>query len=209
MNISFILEKNFNRPLTIGVFAGFFTLAASFFYYIYTTRLEKDRVYASHLYESLLHQTTAVNHDSVKKVALKITEKYPKTIYAVLSKLHLAKHAVEQDNLQEAAQLLMDVSKNTKDIDLQSIARQRGARVLSQMQHYEQALKMLDYPVSQEDMTTFEEIKGDILLTQGKKEEALQAYRAAKSYLTRDLEFLHPLLQIKLDNLDDVSNLNI
>ena len=91
----------------------------------------------------------------------------------------------------------MDGSKNAT---LQEVARQRLARVLGEEQRAEEALELFSTPVEGAELrATREEIRGDLLLTLGRGDEAREAYKAAKEAL--EDASARPQLQLKLDDL--------
>ena len=82
----------------------------------------------------------------------------------------------------------------------QEVARQRLARVLGEEQRAEEALELFSTPVEGAELrATREEIRGDLLLTLGRGDEAREAYKAAKEAL--EDASARPQLQLKLDDL--------
>ena len=80
------------------------------------------------------------------------------------------------------------------------MARQRLARVLGEEQRAEEALELFSTPVEGAELrATREEIRGDLLLTLGRGDEAREAYKAAKEAL--EDASARPQLQLKLDDL--------
>ena len=99
-----------------------------------------------------------------------------------------------------AEQSLREVMDGSKNATLQEVARQRLARVLGEEQRAEEALELFSTPVEGAELrATREEIRGDLLLTLGRGDEAREAYKAAKEAL--EDASARPQLQLKLDDL--------
>ena len=83
---------------------------------------------------------------------------------------------------------------------LQEVARQRLARILAQQERAEEALDLFSAPISGAELTASrEEVRGDLLVSLGRTEEARAAYKAAVEALTD--ASARPQLQLKLDDL--------
>ena len=111
-----------------------------------------------------------------------------------------ARLAVEAKDFAVAEQSLREVMDGSKNATLQEVARQRLARVLGEEQRAEEALELFSTPVEGAELrATREEIRGDLLLTLGRGDEAREAYKAAKEAL--EDASARPQLQLKLDDL--------
>lgn len=173
------------------------------YYYIRHTQQENLYLDASHAYEEFCRLQKKVSSEQSKKTAQFLIKNYSKTPYAQLVRLKVAQAAVQQNQLQEAAQYLSAIMTQTKDPDLYMIAKKRRARVLMAMGKLDAALQLIDHPDAQSYTTAIEEIKGDIFLALGQKEKAIDSYYTAKHALP-DVEKLQPLLQMKLDDLGNI-----
>lgn len=122
---------------------------------------------------------------------------YPDSIYATMSAMALAKLAVEQKDLVAAAAHLRSAMSQSDQPELALLARQRLARVEQAQGKLDEALVTLDGGASN---AASDELRGDILLAQGKQEEARAAYaKALEGYGSASDK--QGLLQMKLDDL--------
>ncbi|MNE76342.1 hypothetical protein D3C80_1725720 [compost metagenome] len=85
------------------------------------------------------------------------------------------------------------------DDTLAELARQRLARVLAAQDKVEEALKLLEGDADQAYLASREELKGDLLVTLGRSDDAYAAYVKAKAALAEEAAVGG--LQMKLDDL--------
>lgn len=98
--------------------------------------------------------------------------------YAELAALQLAAAAVKANKLDLAAQQLTEVAANG-DESIKPIAALRLARVLNDQDKAAEALAQLGKITNDAFKAQVAEVRGDVLLKQGKPEEARDAYQAA------------------------------
>jgi predicted negative regulator of RcsB-dependent stress response len=173
-------------------------------YYLKTSRREKLYRNASHEYAMLISEFTEKTSQFDLKKAERFTIDYLNTPYYALMQFHIAHHAIQRNDLEAAFKALSAIMDNTKDPNIEAIARQRAARVLMTMKQFEKALTLIEHKSCEGYSAACQIIKGDIFLALGEKQKALQAYQAAKQ-ISPDIETLQPLLQIKLDDLGNLS----
>ncbi len=158
---------------------------------------------ASALYQNMMDATSDLKLESNQKtvafIANQLADDYSDTGYAAFSQLILARLAVEKGELDEAIESLNQVKETTEDASLRTISSLRIARILLEKQELDAALSQVNEIVSEEFTVQKQELKGDILLASGKKDEARAAYEAANNALTGSAS--HPLLNIKLQDL--------
>ncbi len=135
----------------------------------------------------------------MNRLADGLIKNYPYTPYASLAALQLAKLAVNQNNLTEAADKLIWIIDHGHDQALQSIARLRLARILLTQNQAKQALNILSKNEDNAYTPIFLEEKGDILNNLGRSKQALQNYLAAEKAFGNIIE--QPLLEMKINNL--------
>lgn len=90
-----------------------------------------------------------------------------------------AKVAADNQKLDDAKAALQWVAENGKNANLVAIARLRLAGVQLDAKAYDDALKTLDAKLPIEFAPLADDRRGDVLLAQGKKEEATKAFTAA------------------------------
>jgi predicted negative regulator of RcsB-dependent stress response len=151
--------------------------AKIFMQYKKQQRLEE----ASMVYENLL---MAIRQKDIKKVnedAETITKLFPKTPYASLSALMLARISIEKNNLQEAIEHLQSAIKHAQNTPLEHIARVRLARVYLAEENTTDALNAIQInKIPQGYESLYEEVKGDIYLKQNNIQKAQEAYTDAQ-----------------------------
>ncbi|TMP29387.1 hypothetical protein CWB99_09330 [Pseudoalteromonas rubra] len=118
--------------------------------------------------------------------------------YAVLAAFVAAKEAVEQGKLDVAQEKLTFAASTVKAPELKATAYLRLARVQAAQEDYSAAMATLGNQMPESFAAQLAEVKGDILLAQGKKDAARDEYQKA---VTAGGSDNNPLLQIKLDDL--------
>jgi len=156
---------------------------------------------ASQMYEDLKTAIADGKLDVAQPIADKLVADYAKTPYAAGAQLQLAANAVRSEQLDEAAKRLQWVREHAKDDGLQKIARLRAARVQWQQGKADEALKTLEGG-SGTFAPLYDELRGDIKLSQGDRRAARSAYEKALAATPAD-QPSRQLLQRKLDDLTD------
>jgi len=118
--------------------------------------------------------------------------------YAALTRLQLASKAVNDDNLDEAAQLLAAALKETSRSELKSLISLRLARVEVARGEFNAAKQALANVVEQGYAALKAEVEGDLMFAQGELSAAKTAYENALALSSRGA---NPFLEMKLDNL--------
>lgn len=107
-----------------------------------------------------------------------LVEKHPGTFYASESALQVAKTAFEAGNLAEARKQLEWVADKGVE-ELRGVARLRLAAVLLEDRKYDEALKALDGIRDEAFAAAAADLRGDVMLAQGRMDEARAAYKLA------------------------------
>ena len=100
-------------------------------------------------------------------------ERFPRTAYAQQGGLVAAKVQFEKGQPDAAVATLGWVAGNATEAEYQTVARLRLAGVLADQKKYDEALKQLDGASGKEFEALVADRRGDVLLAQGKTEEAL------------------------------------
>jgi len=159
---------------------------------------------ASVVYSVLEQAVAAQDMQKVKAAAGELAEKFGGTSYAALGTLLAAKQSFEAGDLKTARTQLQWAADHAKD-ELRDVARLRLAAVLFDEKSYDDAAKQLDAAHATTFDARFLELKGDILLAQGKKSEARTAYQAAQAKHAGKRSAGSELLQQKLDKLGEAA----
>ena len=188
------------KPLLTG---GILALAVVFGWQAWQNHQANQSAGASALYQQLLETAlapAAVDLGAVSELSNKLKEDYAGTSYAQYASLLMAKVAVDNQKLDDAASALQSVLDKPYDEVLGELARQRLARVLSAQGKTEEGLKLLEAgKVVKSFAAGRDEIKGDLLLKLGRTDEAHAAYTKARAALGEDAA--QGTLQMKLDDL--------
>lgn len=162
----------------------------------------QDRIltHASGVYDELLTMRAQQNGAGTQVQAEKLLRNYPKTPYAQMASLMLAREAVQQKNYKEAITRLNWVIDHSKDKGLRQIARTRIARILIADNKPQEAITLLDKVDDKSFMGLINEIKGDAYLALNNPAAARTAYKKAVEELPA-MEAARPILQMKLENL--------
>ncbi|NJD87148.1 MAG: tetratricopeptide repeat protein [Betaproteobacteria bacterium] len=111
-------------------------------------------------------------------IAQAVIEKYPRTFFASEAALISAQDAFESGDLALAQQRLEWVLASGRD-EHKGIARLRLAAVLLDMKKPSEALQVLDANKEEAWAAMVADLRGDILFSQGRVDEARAAYKLA------------------------------
>lgn len=137
---------------------------------------------ASVVYGVLQKAVQEKDTQRIKAASGELLEKFSRTPYAVLGALTSAKAMVEAGDAQTAKAQLLWAAEHAKD-ELRDLARLRAAAVLLDEKAYDQALAQLDGASGPAFEIRFLDMRGDILVAQDKKADAVSAYRTALTKL--------------------------
>jgi predicted negative regulator of RcsB-dependent stress response len=192
--------KRNGKPLLTG---GVLALAIVFGWQAWQKYQANQAHEASALYQQLLEAALASDGkvDAAKVVELtgKLKSEFGGSHYAQYGRLFAAKAAVEAGQLDDAVAELQAVLDKPADKTLEELARQRLARVLAAQGKVEDGLKLLEAEVEATYQAAREELKGDLLVQLGRRDEAHTAYTKAKAALSEEAAIGG--LQMKLDDL--------
>ncbi len=129
-----------------------------------------------------------------------LRERYPRTAVAQQGGLLAAKVQFEKGQADEAVASLAWVAENARETEYQTVARLRLAGLLADQKKFDEALKQLDGASAKEFEALVADRRGDILLAQGKTEEAKAAFRKAWDTMDPKVEYRR-LIDAKLTSL--------
>ena len=151
---------------------------------------------ASLMYTQMLSMLQMKKIDEAQLLGNSLQKDYRRTPYASLAGLTLAKMAVEQQKSAEALTELQWVVKYAANDNLKQIAKIRAARILFADNKNQEALDLLRKVDDAGYSPAVFELKGDILLALGQKDQAISAYQEA---LRVSGKTQSPLLKMKLE----------
>lgn len=161
---------------------------------------------ASAVYSVLQRAAAEGDMQRVKTAAGELIEKFGNTPYGPLGAMIAGKLAFEKGDLKTARAQLTWAADNAGD-DLRDLARLRLAAVMLDEKSFDEALKQVAEPRLPSFTARFAEMRGDILLAQGKNADARGAYQAALAFIDKEASkdrgtaAYKDLLQQKLDAL--------
>lgn len=184
------------------VIGGFIIFIAAYVgVQLYQNSTENHRLEASAIYEQLTESLAGDVQDTEKQQQLidELKNDYSDIGYGVMAGLLEAKISVEAGDLQ-AALTELDWALDNADDTLTPVILYRKALVLYGLNELDDALSALNAIEGEGHQAVSFELKGDILLEQGKVEDARAAYQTA-SDLAAEQSINNPYLKIKLDDL--------
>jgi predicted negative regulator of RcsB-dependent stress response len=160
-------------------------------------------VAAATFYEQLDQAERSGDRNKVRDLASRLTADYGSTPYAAYAALSAARASFESGDLADAKSRLTWVVENAREDAVKDIARLRLAGVLLDEKNYAEALKWMERKPAESMSGLYADLKGDILVAQGNRAEARNAYQLALDKSERGSPY-RATIQLKLDSLGDV-----
>ena len=155
---------------------------------------------AGAMFEELDRAMLAGDADKAGRVFNDLKERYPRTALAQQGGLAAAKLQFDKGQADAAKATLTWLAANATDDEYRTLARLRLAGLLFEAKQYDQALVQL----AEAKSPTFEALvadrRGDVLLAQGKREEARAAFETAWAAMDDKLDYRR-LIEAKLVSL--------
>jgi len=191
--------RDYGRLVLLGVLLGALVIAAfqGWRYYRHSQSLA-----AVALYEQLEQAERAGDRKKVRDIAGNIVAQYASTPYAGFAALSAARASFEAGDLAEAKARLTWVIENARRDELRDVARLRLAGVLLDEKGYDEALKLLEAKPAESMTALYADLRGDVLLAQGKHADARNAYQLALDRSEAGSPY-RSTLQLKLDSLGE------
>lgn len=143
-------------------------------------------------YTQMLTAVEQKKTDEAVLMGKKLIQEQPKSVYAGMAGLTLAKIYVQKQDLKAAQTQLEFVINKTSDSAFKQIAKVRLARVLLELKQPQKALDILATVSDVAYNAEIKEISADALLALGKNAEAKKAYQEAANSSDS------PLLKLKM-----------
>ena len=157
-------------------------------------------VKAGAMFDELDAAAVAGDADRAARVFADMRSRFPNTAFTQQGGLLAAKVQFDKGQLEPARSTLSWVAENASENEYRTVARLRLAGILLDEKRYDEALKQLDGEVSAEFRPLVADRRGDILLAQGKKDDAIAAYRAAWAAMDAKVDYRR-LIEAKLNAL--------
>ena len=191
--------ERYGSLIVVTAIACLITVAA---FYGWRSYRHQQSLAAVTLYEQLVQAERANEGKKVRDIAAQITDKYAGLPYAAMAALSAARAGFESGDLDAAKAQLQWVIDNAKEDEMRDVARMRLAGVLLDEKKYDDALALANAGQSAAFSGLYADLKGDILLAQGKRGEARGAYQQALDKSDARSQY-RQTIQAKLDALGD------
>jgi len=155
---------------------------------------------AAAVYEKLTQSLAANDAKGAREAGAMLIDQYKGTAYAPRAALLLAKLNVVGKDLKSAQAQLEWAASNSKEPAVKDLAHLRLAGVQLDQKQYDAALKTLSGTHSDAFAFRFHDLRGDVLLAQGKQADARAAYQAAFGKMQEDNPYRN-IVELKLDAL--------
>ena len=155
---------------------------------------------AATVYEKLTQSLATNDSKGAREAGSMLIDQYKSTAYAPRAALLLAKLNVGGKDMKSAQAQLEWAASNSKEPAVKDLAHLRLAGVLLDQKQYDAALKTLSSTHSDAFAPRFDDLKGDVLLAQGKQADARVAYQAAWDKMKQDNAYRN-IVELKLDAL--------
>ena len=155
---------------------------------------------AATVYDKLTQSLATNDTKGAREAGSMLIDQYKATAYAPRAALLLAKLNFVGKDLKSAQAQLEWAAANSKEPAVKDLARLRLAGVQLDQSQHEAALKTLSSKHSDAFAPRFADLKGDVLLAQGKQAEARVAYKAAFDKM-KDNNPYRNIVELKLDAL--------
>jgi len=156
---------------------------------------------ASSQYEALAKAIQVNDAKAARDAGGTLVENYPRTLYASMGALSLARYYFEQNDLKSARTQLQWVLDRSPSEEMKDLARLRLAAVLLDEKAHDQALALLAAKHAPALEPHYAALKGDILVAQNKAAEAREAYKLALEKAGERNGAFRASVQLRLDAL--------
>lgn len=155
---------------------------------------------ASALFIKLEESSRKNDVGEIRKIGGELVDKYGSTVYGPMAALVMARTNYDSgDSATAAAQLQWAIDKAGDD-ETVAVARLRLAAIRLDEKKFDEALKLLEAKHSESLAPLYADLRGDVLVAQGKLDEARAAYKTALEK-SAPASNSRNLVQIKLDAL--------
>lgn len=152
---------------------------------------------AGAMFDELERAVQSADADRAGRVFADLKERFPGTAYAQQGGLLAARLQYDKGQPDAALAALNWVADSAVEDEYRGMARLRAAGILLDKKQYDEALKQLDQVKSSALSALVADRRGDVLLAQGKKDEAKAAFQSAYQKLEPTLEYRR-LVEAKL-----------
>ena len=154
-------------------------------------------VKAGAMFEELDRAAAANDVEKTGRIFADLKDGFPRTAYAQQGGLLAAKLQAGKGQADAAKASLTWVADHAIEDEMRTIARLRLAAVQADAKQYDEALRTLDAAKAESFEALVADRRGDVLLAQGKKDEARAAWQAAYKAMAEKADYRR-LIEAKL-----------
>jgi predicted negative regulator of RcsB-dependent stress response len=155
---------------------------------------------AGSMYDEFDRAVQASDADRAGRIFADMKERYPRTAFTGQAGLLAAKLAADKGQAEVARADLAWVVESGAESEYRAVARLRLAGLLLDEKKYDDALKQLDGVESGEFAALAADRRGDILMAQGKSDDAKAAYQKAWAAMDARVDYRR-IVEAKLNVL--------
>lgn len=172
------LVRNWMRENAVSIVVGIVLgLLVIFGYFQWQGHQARQKALAANEFMSFGAAVGAKNEEAAKTALERIQKDYAGSTYAVLAAMRWAEGAVARKDLAAAEQSLQWAYEHAGNDAIKSLAGQNLARIKLAADKAGEALSLTDSLPKSGYESPIAELRGDILLAQGKRDEARSAYQ--------------------------------
>jgi len=194
------LKTWWKRWGSVAMLALAVVVAAAAGWRYWQTRTQTQNLEAAAVYQKLTQSLAGNDAKGAREAGAMLIDQYQDTAYAPRAALLLAKLNAIGKDLKSTQTQLEWAAAHSKEPAVKDLARLRLAGVQLDQKQYDAALKTLDGAHSDAFAFRFHDLKGDVLLAQGKQADARAAYQTAFGKMTEDNPY-RSIVELKLDAL--------
>ena len=194
------LKAWWKRWGSVAMLALAVVVAAAAGWRYWQTRTLTQNLEAAAVYQKLTQSLAGNDAKGAREAGAMLIDQYKDTAYAPRAALLLAKLNAIGKDLKSAQTQLEWAAAHSKEPAVKDLARLRLAGVQLDQKQYDAALKTLGGAHSDAFAFRFHDLKGDVLLAQGKQADARAAYQAAFGKMSEDNPY-RSIVELKLDAL--------
>ena len=144
---------------------------------------------AGAMYDELDKAAQAGDADKAGRVFADMKERFPRTAFTEQGALLAARTQFDKGQADNARASLTWVAENGVEDEVRTVARLRLAALQAEAKQFDEALKTLAAATAPGFEGLVADRRGDVLITQGKKDEAVAAYNAAYKALGEKADY--------------------
>ena len=192
--------KNFYNLHKIKIFSAIIVFLVAFFAYQYLIRANESKAEeASQLFQDVL-VSKIDNIDEIKLKVARLQNEFNNSPYAGRATIYYSKLLVETGDYSAAANELVWASGENIESSIQSMANYLLGNLYLVQDKLDEALQVANKIITDGYIGLANDLKGDIYIALGDKDNAIKSYELALSYFGGQGE-LHKVIENKLNSI--------